>query len=78
MPTTIALDDHTRQRLQRLKERWGLKSYDEVVTRLLEEAEDLPESMFGVDRDTGLRPLTSKERRAMGGEEEHYDQVSGD
>lgn len=76
MPTTIALDDHTRQRLQRLKERWGLASYDEVVTRLLEDAEDLPDSMFGAAPN--LKPLTSEERREMGGEEEHYEQGTGD
>lgn len=72
MTTTVAVDERTHQRLGRLKERWGLSSYDEVLRRLLDDVEDVPDSMFGSAPD--LKPLTSKERRAMWDEEEHYDQ----
>lgn len=70
--TTIAVDDVTRQRLRRLKERWELASYDAVLRRLLEDAEELPESMFGTA--PGLTTLTPEERREMWDEEEHYEQ----
>jgi len=49
--TTIAIDDEARRRLHQLKEAWGAGSLNEVVVRLLDQAQGLPASLFGVDPD---------------------------
>lgn len=47
--STIAIDDDAHRRLLHLKEDWGAASLNEVVKRLLDQAQALPTSMFGVD-----------------------------
>lgn len=49
--TTIAIDDDAQRRLAHLKEDWGLRSMNEVVHKLLDRAQSVPASMFGVDPD---------------------------
>ena len=47
--------------LEALKKRMGLKSYDEVIERLLEEKAGIPSDMFGVDKSRVSR-FTEKDR----------------
>lgn len=47
--STIALDEEAHRRLLHLKETWGARSLNEVVKRLLDQAQKLPTSMYGVD-----------------------------
>lgn len=47
--STIAIDDDAHRRLLHLKEDWGVGSLNEVVKRLLDQAQVLPSSMFGID-----------------------------
>lgn len=46
MLTTIQVSEHTRQRLQTLKEREGLKTYDAVIEKMINEELKMP-SLFG-------------------------------
>lgn len=47
--------------LEALKKRMGLKSYDEVIERLLEEKTNIPADMFGVDKGR-ISKFTEKDR----------------
>ncbi|MBI4896607.1 MAG: hypothetical protein HY832_03615 [Candidatus Aenigmarchaeota archaeon] len=46
MPTTIQVSERTRQRLQTLKEREGLKTFDAVIEKMINEELQMP-SLFG-------------------------------
>lgn len=46
-PTTIPVQEITRQRLQRIREGTGASSYDEVIRRLIAEVRRAPDSLFG-------------------------------
>jgi predicted CopG family antitoxin len=59
--STIAIDDDAHRRLLHLKEDWGASSLNEVVKRLLDQAQTIPASMFGVDPD-----LPALDRKARG------------
>ncbi|HVL48129.1 MAG TPA: hypothetical protein VM889_06195 [Candidatus Thermoplasmatota archaeon] len=61
--STIAIDDEAHRRLVHLKEDWGVASLNEVVKRLLDQADGIPTSMFGVDPQ--LPRLDRKTRDAM-------------
>lgn len=47
MATTIQLHEHTVQLLKELKRKFGTRSYDEVVNRLIFRHSKMPKSMFG-------------------------------
>lgn len=50
MNTTIQIKQNTLEKLKKLKELRNLSSYDELINRLIEEALDIPKSMFGIDK----------------------------
>jgi len=45
--TTVQVRDETRRLLDRLKREMGLRSYDEVIRRLVRAKTGLPKSLFG-------------------------------
>ncbi len=47
MATTIAVQEITRQRLQRIREETGAASYDEVIQELIARVHRAPDSLFG-------------------------------
>ena len=61
--STIAIDDAVHQRLIGLKHDWHASSLNEVVHRLLDKVESVPDSMFGVD--PSLPRLDRKQRDEM-------------
>lgn len=61
--STIAIDERVHQRLLHLKDDWGAASLNEVVSRLLEKAQSVPSSMFGIDPH--LTRLDRKRRDEM-------------
>lgn len=50
MTTTIQVSDEVRQQMEKLKTRWGLRSYDEVIKRMIRVQTGRPESLFGAAR----------------------------
>jgi predicted CopG family antitoxin len=50
MNTTIQLKQETLEKLKRLKETRRFSSYDDLINKLIEEASNLPKSMFGIDK----------------------------
>jgi predicted CopG family antitoxin len=73
MSTTVAVADNTYHRLATLKEEWHAASFDEVIRRLVDQAVDVPASMFGTAPKLGS--LTKRERLAMWDEDEHVRQA---
>lgn len=51
MNTTIQIKQSTLEKLKKLKGLRKLSSYDDLINGLIEEALDLPKSMFGIDKD---------------------------
>lgn len=47
MSTTIELKKNTARVLEELKRKYGAKSMDETVKRLISKSENIQESMFG-------------------------------
>ena len=47
--STIAIDQTAHDRLLQLKEDWAADSLNQVVHRLLDQAQAVPSSMFGAD-----------------------------
>lgn len=60
MSTTVEVKRNTAKVLEELKKKYGLKSIDETVKRLISKAENVPDSMFGADRHRRIR-LTKAE-----------------
>ncbi len=50
MNTTIQIKQSTLEKLKKLKGLKKLPSYDELINNLIEEATNLPKSMFGKDK----------------------------
>jgi hypothetical protein len=48
--TTIAVKEATRDRLKRIMKEEGVQNLDQAINALIEKAERLPKSMFGVDK----------------------------
>jgi predicted CopG family antitoxin len=48
MTTTVQVSDEVRQQMEKLKAEWGLKSYDEVIKRMIRGQTGRPVSLFGV------------------------------
>ncbi|MEM2981339.1 MAG: VapB-type antitoxin [Thermoproteota archaeon] len=61
MTSTIQVKRRNLRLLEALKKRMGVKSYDEVIERLLEEKASIPADMFGVDKGRISR-FTEKDR----------------
>ena len=55
MATAVWVQDETRRLLDRLKKEMGLKSYDDVIRRLVKAEIGLPTSLFGACR--GSQPF---------------------
>ncbi|MBI2584218.1 MAG: hypothetical protein HYW25_06105 [Candidatus Aenigmarchaeota archaeon] len=47
MPTTIQVEESTKQLLDEIKRRERASSYNEVIMRLAKEKSKVPDSMFG-------------------------------
>jgi predicted CopG family antitoxin len=60
MTTTVQVRDETRKLLDRLKQQMGLRSYDEVIGRLVKARTSTPESLFGACKGS-LRFVREKE-----------------
>jgi len=58
--TTIAVKESTLEKLKRIMKDKHTESLDQTINSLIESSEGVPRSMFGVDRQRGLR-LTRKE-----------------
>ena len=53
--TTIAVKEPTVQKLKRLMKIKHAESLDQTINALIEDAEGVPRSMFGADKDRGVR-----------------------
>lgn len=58
--TTIAVKESTLEKLKRLMKARHAKSLDQTINSLIESSEGVPPSMFGADRQRGIR-LTQRE-----------------
>ncbi len=61
MNTTIQVKKETLEKLKRLKESRNILSYDELINLLINEAINLPQSMFGIDKNV-LTKFTDSDR----------------
>ncbi len=59
--TTIQVSRKTRMLLELLKREYGVRSFDEVIERLVFEKAGLPMDMFGVDKGR-LKPFSARDR----------------
>jgi len=57
--TTVELRRTTARLLEDLKKKYGTKSMDETVKRLISKAESIPESMFGAHPE--MKPFRRQE-----------------
>jgi hypothetical protein len=46
--TTVEVKQATARLLDEIKHKYKAKSYDETIRKLIDKAENIPESMFGV------------------------------
>lgn len=53
MPTTVQISDTTRQKLEMLKDQEGLRTLDEVISRIADKELKSPKSMFGKAKISG-------------------------
>ncbi len=58
MATTVQVREKTLQLLSQLKKEMGLKSYDELINRLIAQ-KGIPTSMFGSNKK--LKPFTDRD-----------------
>ena len=65
--TTIAVKESTLEKLKRLMKSRHAESLDQTINSLIESAEGVPPSMFGVDRKHRIR-LTQAEHERFQGE----------
>ena len=47
MPTTVQISDTTRQKLEILKEQEGARTFDEIISVIVDKELKTPKSMFG-------------------------------
>ena len=50
MNTTIQITKITLEKLKKLKELMNLPTYDELINELITKSQNLPNSMFGIDK----------------------------
>lgn len=60
METTIQLNKHTVQILKDMKNKFGMKSYDELINSMIQKQKKTPKSMFGSNPKLG--PFTEEDR----------------
>ncbi len=60
METTIQLNKHTVQVLKDLKRKFGMRSYDELINKLIHKQIRMPKSLFG--SNPKLDPFREEER----------------
>ncbi len=65
MSTTIQVSDKTRQKLEILKDQEGLKTLDEVISKIADKELKVPKSMFGKAR---ISPWKKSDRMKFHGE----------
>ena len=53
MATTITVNENTRMKLQELKTRRGIRSFDELLSEIADRELELPTSLYG--KGKGLR-----------------------
>jgi hypothetical protein len=58
--TTIAVKESTLEKLKRIMKVRHTESLDQTINSLIESSEGIPQSMFGADREKGIR-LTRRE-----------------
>jgi predicted CopG family antitoxin len=68
MKKTIALSESTWEKLKKLVKEKGAKDFDELIRMLVQKSEELPPSMFGVDRRIKLQ-YTQKEHEEFASNE---------
>jgi len=57
---TIAVNESTWEKLKKLMKEKGAKDFDDLIRMLVQKSEELPPSMFGVDRKSKIQ-YTQKE-----------------
>lgn len=57
---TIAVNQATWERLKKLMEKENAKDFDQLINILVQKSEELPSTMFGVDRQLHIK-YTQKE-----------------
>ena len=50
MNISIQIEEATLEKLKRLKEELKASSYDDLINVLIDKAQDVPKSMFGIDK----------------------------
>lgn len=60
MAKTIAVKESTWERLKKLMKKEKAKDLDELISILIQKSEELPSSMFGIDRKLHVK-YTQKE-----------------
>ncbi len=60
MAKTVAVREETWEKMKKLLEAEDVKSFDELIRKLMEKSLRVPSSMFGVDRHRKVR-LTLRE-----------------
>ena len=58
---TIALKEPTWERLKRTMQEEKAENFNELIERLLKKAENVPKTMFGVDKDSKSYTLREHE-----------------
>jgi hypothetical protein len=66
LTTTIAVKETTVEKLKRLMKTRHTKSLDQTINSLIESAEEVPSSMFGVDKRKHIT-LTKREHEEFQG-----------
>jgi hypothetical protein len=66
MTTTIAVKEATVEKLKRLMKTRHTESLDQTINSLIESAEAIPPSMFGVDKGRNIK-LTKSEHEEFQG-----------
>jgi hypothetical protein len=61
MNTTIQIKKITLDKLKKLKESMNLSSYDDLINALITKAQNLPDSMFGID-EGNLKKFSREDR----------------
>jgi predicted CopG family antitoxin len=55
LTTNVQVSDEVREQMEKLKKRWRLRSYNEVIKRMVRTRTGRPESLFGAAK--GSRPF---------------------
>jgi hypothetical protein len=64
--TTIAVKESTRDKLRRLMKKEGAHNLDEAINSLIDRAEQVPKSMFGIDSSKSIH-LSEQEHEEFQG-----------